>query len=78
MKYEHGIKFESYLNRRRKGEKNMDVILREDELKKAVEEYLAPRMKQHDVEDVLIREVKIDNRKQLEVIARIKEKEDES
>lgn len=55
----------------------MDVILREEELLKAVEEYLRPRMQQHNINKVFVREVKIENKKKLEVIARIKHKDDE-
>lgn len=68
----HGLPFQSWKNRSDKG-KNMDVILREDELKVAVQEYLQPKMKHHKIKQVTIREVRINNSKRMEVIAELEE-----
>jgi len=51
----------------------MDVILREDELKIAVQQYLQPKLKYHKIKQVTIREVRIDNAKRMEVIAQLEE-----
>jgi hypothetical protein len=55
--------------------KNMIVVLEKEDLIKAVQEYLKPKMAYHEVEDVRIREVKIGNSKEIEVTAKLKEKD---
>lgn len=52
----------------------MDVILTKDELKEAVQKYIEPKMKHHNIKDVKIRQVKIENKNTMEVIATLEEK----
>jgi hypothetical protein len=71
----YGLDYYSFdIGKCKKG-KNMDVILQEQELLKAVEEYLKPKMSHHNISKVFVREVKVDNKKKLEVIARLEERE---
>lgn len=72
---EYGLGYYSYQIGKSKKGKNMDVILQEEELLKAVEQYLKPKMSHHEVEETFVREVRVDNKKKLEIIARLKEKE---
>jgi len=75
---QHGLSYYSYKIGNGHWKKNMDVILKEEELLKAVELYLAPKMSHHTISKVFVREVRIDNKKKLEVIARLEEKETET